>query len=257
MLAHLNLRSRLRAAGLHLLISAALAALAAVLVFGLWYPGAYRLLAGGRDLFLLVVSVDVVLGPLLTFAVFNLAKGWPHLRRDLALIGLLQLCALFYGLHTVYIARPVALVFEVDRLRVIAADAVYTPELPQALPPYRRLPLTGPWLLGSRVPKPGAESNSALFMGLRGVDIGQRPLFWQPYDEARDRVLARSKPVAVLLAHEPAYSADLTARLRALKLGPQQARFLPVSARGDWVALLRPNGDVAGFAPYDGFFEGR
>ncbi|QDL35935.1 TfpX/TfpZ family type IV pilin accessory protein [Rhodoferax sediminis] len=254
MLARLNLRSRLRAAGLHLLVSAAFATLAATLVFDLWYPDAYRLLAGGRDLFLLVVSVDVVLGPLLTFAVFNPAKGWPHLRRDLAVIGLLQLGALLYGLHTVYIARPVALVFEVDRLRVVAADAVYTPELPQALPQYRSLPLTGPWLLAARAARPGEERNQALFMALGGADTGQRPLFWQPYSEARDRVLARSRPVAVLLAHDPAHSADLATRLRAFKLDPQQARFLPVIARGDWVALLRPNGEVAGFAPYDGFF---
>jgi hypothetical protein len=254
MLTRLKLLPRLRAAGLHLLLSLAVAALAAVLVFGLWYPGVYRLLAGGRDLFLLVVSVDVVMGPLLTFAVFNQAKGWPHLRRDLAVIGLLQLGALFYGLHTVYIARPVALVFEVDRLRVVAADAVYTPELPKALPQYRSLPLTGPWLLGARIVQPGAEHNDALFMGVGGVDVGQRPLFWQPYGEARDRVLARSRPVAVLLAHYPAKSGDLTECLNALKLDPLQARFLPVMARGDWIALLRPNGDVAGFASFDGFF---
>jgi hypothetical protein len=36
-------------------------------------------MAGGRDLFLLVTSVDVVIGPVLTFAVFNRAKGARHL----------------------------------------------------------------------------------------------------------------------------------------------------------------------------------
>ncbi len=66
--------ARLRG-GLHFLISAAVAAVAAVLVFCVWYPGPFRLMAGGRDLFLLVTSVDVVIGPLLTFAVFNRAKG--------------------------------------------------------------------------------------------------------------------------------------------------------------------------------------
>ena len=44
-------------------------------MFGLWFPGIYRTVAGGRDLFLLVTGVDVVLGPLLTFAVFNVRKG--------------------------------------------------------------------------------------------------------------------------------------------------------------------------------------
>ncbi|HYI06323.1 MAG TPA: hypothetical protein VD858_15630, partial [Reyranella sp.] len=113
-----DLRRRAFAAGVHLLISAVVAILAAVLVFGLWYPGAYRLLAGGRDLFLLVTAVDVIIGPLLTFAVFNLAKPRKELRRDLAVIGALQLAALFYGMVTVYEARPIAMVFEVDRFRL-------------------------------------------------------------------------------------------------------------------------------------------
>src|SRR4051812_41758107 len=100
MLMSVALLHRCRAAGVHLLISTAIAAVAAVLVFGLWYPGFYRRVAGGRELFLLVISIDVVLGPLLTFTVFNWAKGWKHLRRDLAVIGAIQLAALIYGLHT-------------------------------------------------------------------------------------------------------------------------------------------------------------
>ena len=74
MLTRLKLLPRLRAAGLHLLLSLVVATLAAVLVFGLWYPGVYRLLAGGGELFLLVVVVDVVCGPLLTLVLFNPTK---------------------------------------------------------------------------------------------------------------------------------------------------------------------------------------
>ncbi len=55
MLTTLDWRRRSMAAGVHLLISLVIASLAAVLVFWLWYPGAFRRLAGGRDLFLLVL----------------------------------------------------------------------------------------------------------------------------------------------------------------------------------------------------------
>ena len=144
MLKRLDLRPRAYAAGLHLLISAAVAGLAAVLVFFVWYPGAFRHMAGGRDLFLLVTAVDVVIGPVLTFAVFNRAKGKRHLSRDLAVIALLQIAALVYGLHTVYIARPVAMVFEVERFRLVSANDVLVEELPKALPEFRELSLTGP-----------------------------------------------------------------------------------------------------------------
>ena len=119
-------RERFAAAGIHLAISALIALAAAALVFGLWFPGLYRLMSGGQSLFVLVVSVDVVLGPLLTLAVFDRTrKSIRHLRMDLLVIALLQTAALGYGLHTVMAVRPVALVFEVDRFRVVtAADVI-------------------------------------------------------------------------------------------------------------------------------------
>ena len=254
MLTSLDFPRRARAAGIHLLISAAVAVLAALLVFGLWYPGPYRLLAGGRDLFLLVTSVDVIMGPLLTFAVFNLAKPKRELQRDLAIIGALQLAALFYGLVTVYQARPIAMVFEVDRLRLVTASSVSLEDLPNAAPEYRTLSLTGPQLLGTRRPKEGDERNDALFKGVAGLDIGSRPLFWQPYELSRVDVIAKAQPVAALRARYPAQAAAIDKEVGAMKLELSTARFLPVVARGDWVAVIDQTGDVVGYLPFDGFF---
>jgi len=254
MLQRLALRRRLRAAGIHLLISAAVAALAGGLVFGLWYPGLYRSVSGGRDLFLLVTSVDVVLGPLLTFAVFNLEKGWTHLRRDLAVIGVIQAVALVYGLQTVYVVRPIAMAFEVDRFRVIVAADIYEPELPKALPEYRSLPLTGPWLIGTRVPKAGDEHTDAILMGLQGIDRANRPLFWQPYSASLPDVLAKSRPVSALLSYYAARAVELRADLAAMTADESTARFLPLRARGDWVIVLDAQGKVLGHLKADGFF---
>lgn len=249
------LRERLQAAGWHLLGSLAVAAMAAALVFWLWYPGPYRNLAGGRELFFLVVAVDVALGPLLTFAVFDRAKGWPHLRRDLAVIVALQLSALAYGLYTVHAARPVALVFELDRFRVIAAAEVYQPELPKAREELRRLPLTGPWALAVRESRSGEERNDSLFMAVsQGVDTSQRPIFWLPYGEMQSVAASKSRPLADLLSRYPDAAAGIRDELKSKGADPATARWLPVIARGDWVALLTPKGDVVGFAPLDGFF---
>lgn len=248
------LARRLRAAGLHLLASLAIAALAAALVFGLWYPGAYREMSGGRELFLLVTGVDVVLGPLLTLVAFDIRKPGRELRRDLAVIGLIQLSALVYGLHTTYVVRPVALVFEVDRLRVITDDDVRKEELPAAQPGFRDLSITGPTLIGARVPAEGEERNEALFLGLQGWDVGQRPTFWEPYHRSRPRALERSRPVQALLQRYAGRRDQLERALADAGLDPATARFLPVRARGDWVALMTPDGDVAGFAAFDGFF---
>ena len=254
MLKRLDLRRRFLAAGIHVLISATIASLAAVLVFWLWYPGPFRRLAGGRDLFLLVTSVDVVLGPFLTFAVFNIAKGVGQLRRDLAVVALIQAAALGYGLHTVYIVRPVAMVFEVDRFRLVTANDVTGEELAKGPPEYRTLPATGPWLLGTRTPSRGDEHNEALFTGLRGLDIGYRPLFWQPYEKSRSDAVGRSKPLTVLLEHYPERADEVRQLLNDLNGDEATNRFVPAIARGDWSAVIDKGGAVLGYLPVDGFF---
>jgi len=237
-----------------LLISVVIAAIAAALVFWLWYPGDYRLLSGGRELFFLVTSVDVALGPVLTFVVFNLKKGWAHVRRDLLVIGVVQTTALVYGLHTVYVVRPIATIFEVDRFRVIAAVDVELTELPLARPEYRELPLTGPWLLGTRAPATGQERSDALSKGLRGVDPAQRPTFWQPYAMSMNDVVSRSRPIRALLERYPAHAGEFTKALRSMKADETTTRFLPLMARGDWVCVIDANGTMLGNLQADGFF---
>ena len=73
----------------------------------------------GRELFLIVVAVVVVLGSLITLAVFNRAKSARELKRDLTMVALLQLAALISRTWTVLVARPVHMVFEYDRFRVV------------------------------------------------------------------------------------------------------------------------------------------
>jgi len=250
----LDMFCRARAASIHLLISLIFAGASAVLVFLVWYPGPFRDLAGGRELFALVTVVDVVLGPLLTFAVFSASKPLKSLRLDLVIIGAIQLVALAYGLRTVYIARPIAMVFEVDRFRLVSANSVATDELPEASTAYRTLPLWGPWLLGTRAAQSSAERLSSVWKALDGVDIGNRPLFWQPYGESRVAALARARPLSVLLAHYPQRAGELRERLRAMGADEATGRFLPVVARGDWVAVLDNSGGVLGYLPLDGFF---
>lgn len=247
-------RDRSRAAGIHLALSMIVAALAAFLVFVVWYPGPFRELAGGRGLFVLLTSVDVVLGPLLTFAIFDRVKSRRHLRIDLGVIGALQLAALVFGLHTVFIVRPVAMVFEVDRMRLVVADDVAVDELPSALPQYRRLPLTGPFLLSARTPREGDERNDALFQGVAGKDISVRPKFWQPYDESKAKALDLARPIAVLLAHYPAQASATRQELAEMKADAASSRFLPAMARTAWSAVLDRDGNVLGYLPLDAFF---
>lgn len=248
------LAPRLRAAGIHLGLSALIAALAAALVFGLWYPTPFREISGGRELFFIVVAVDVVLGPLITFAVFDRRKPWRELRRDLAIVGIIQIAGLLYGLHTVYVARPAVMVLEVDRLRVLTAVDLPAAALAKAPPEFRELPWHGTHVLAARRAT-DAERLESIEMAMAGVDIGQRPEFWLPASATKAALLQSAKPLSELRKRHVARSAELQKYIEATGRSDERLKFLPLFARRtDWVALLDAgSGELVGYAPFDGF----
>lgn len=249
-------RSRLKAAAIHLALSALVATLAGLLVFAVWYPFPYRDISGGRDLFLLVVTVDVILGPLITFAVFNLAKPRKELRRDLAVVGLLQLAGLAYGLWTVHLARPVHMVFEYDRFRVV--HQVEIPEEVVALAPagIPVAPLLGPTPLALRPFKDSNEDRDYTMAALQGLHLSARPDLWQPYEAGRAQVLKAAKPVTQLKSRFPERSAEIDAALQKAGRSAAQASYLPLIARKaeGWTVLLDSGtAEIVGYLPLDSF----
>ena len=53
-----------------------------------------------------------------------------------------------------------------------------------------------------------AERNDAMFLTLEdGIDRAQRPLFWQPYADSVPDVLARARPLSLLLVKRPEVAA--------------------------------------------------
>jgi hypothetical protein len=170
---------RLKAGGLHLLASVALAALVSALVFGVWYPAPYAAVAGGTSLFFLLVSVDVVMGPALTAVVANPSKPAAEFRRDFALIVALQLAALGYGLYTMALARPVYMAFEVDRMRVVVAADIEPASLAEAPPALRSLPWLGPKLIAAVKPVDPNEQMKSFDLGMAGIDLAMVPRNWR------------------------------------------------------------------------------
>ena len=234
-------RDRLKASAIHLSLSLAIALLAALLVFGIWYPYPYREMSGGRELFLLVVSVDVVMGPLVTLVIFNRAKPWHLLRVDLALVGLMQLAALCYGLWTVSVARPVHMVFEYDRFRVVHAIEV-PPELLTKTPAgIDALPLTGPTILSLRPFRDNNENMEATMAAVQGASLGSRPDLWQSYAAGIPQVLAEARPVSALKVRFADRAAEIDRVLGAAGRKSQDVVYLPlVSRTAFWTAFLDP-----------------
>lgn len=239
----------------HLVVSVAVAALSAALVFGLWYPDPWRLMLGVAGIFALVVGVDVVCGPLLTLVLASPRKSRRERWLDLSLVGVIQLAALAYGLWSVFSARPVVLAFEVDRLVVVTANEVQTAQLPDAPKGLQSLPWRGVHTVSLRQPASSDEFLQSMDQSLQGVTQAMRPGWWRPFDEARPVLDRKARPLEALLAQRPAQRDLLLGAAAKTGLPVTGLRFLPLtsSKRSDWVALLNASGAIVGHAPVDGF----
>ncbi len=108
------LRTKLKATGIHLSLSSIIFVILAYLIVTDWYPGPYFAVDGGWQGIRLVAAVDLVLGPLITFLIFDLRKTRRAIVFDLITIATIQIGALIYGIYTTYNQRPLAIVLMDD-----------------------------------------------------------------------------------------------------------------------------------------------
>jgi hypothetical protein len=86
-----------------------------------WYPGILFDTGNGWKAVGIIISIDLILGPLLTLIVFNHNKS--SLKFDLWVIALIQTAALVYGTWTIHQTRPVALAFINTSFMTISANS--------------------------------------------------------------------------------------------------------------------------------------
>ncbi len=114
--------NRFGAFAVHLGISLIIFAVLGYMILFHWYPDFFFVSDGGWQGIRIVAFVDFVLGPTLTLVVFNRAKPRKELRRDLSIIGLIQIASLTAGVWVVFSERPIALVFSDGSFQSLAAD---------------------------------------------------------------------------------------------------------------------------------------
>lgn len=185
--------NRWQAFGWHFLFSAVLGLAVFLLFRFVWYPGALWTLSGAGKLLLLVVGIDVTLGPLLTLIVFNPKKR--SLPFDLATIAVVQLAALSYGVWVMAQSRPVYLVGVVDRIVIVSANELAPEALAEAAAPYRELSWFGPKLIASVSTASGDQRMQETLATIGGGnDIDRMPKYYTTLAAAWPELKARSIP---------------------------------------------------------------
>jgi hypothetical protein len=194
--------SRWKASGIHLLLSAVIAIAVVAFMLTVWYPWPLFEAAGGSGLILILVGVDVTLGPLITLIIFKAGKK--GLRFDLTVIALVQLAALGYGIQTFYLARPVYLVFTVDRFDLVTAKDLDPKDLAQVTrKEFQHVPLGRPQYAAAVSPSAPAERDRVMQTSIFGKDLQLYPQYYVPYSEQAHNAALRAKSLSAISKRDP------------------------------------------------------
>lgn len=235
-----NMSARFKAFLIHGLISIILALLIVGLVFFIWYPAPLAKAIGVTHIFLIMLTIDVILGPLLTLLVYR--QGKKTLFFDLTVIVLLQISALGYGLWTISQGRPAWLVFNVDRFDVVRINELDNRKIEQAPQEYQRPSWLYPRWVAAIAPKNIEENNRVTFEAVfSGVDIAQRPNLYTSLNTQKLKI--QNKAISLKELYKYNEKQDVA---NTLHKAPQATAFVPLKANAvDMTVLInKETGEV-------------
>lgn len=230
--------TRWKAAALHLTLSVLIVGAVALGLIFLWYGPDLFALTGGLKLLTILAICDVVIGPLLTLIVYR--HGKPSLKFDLAVIALLQIAFLAYGLNVMRNARPIFLVGVLDRFELVFANELTDEDLAQgSAPEYRERSLTGPRLIGGVVARDSKETLDLALSGFAGRDVHLMPGRYTSYTEVAPALALKAKPVSELIGFsKPDDARKLEAAVESTGRDEHSVGFLPIVSRRGRATML-------------------
>ncbi len=240
---YLNWKKRFQAAVIHFFITLIVAGIAAALIFRVWFPDAFASMVGGRKLFVLLVSCDMVLGPLISLVIFSSAKPRRELVTDYCVVGVLQLAALMYGIHVVSQSRPVFIAFTKDRYEIVTAAEIAPAVLAQASSKqYAKLSWLGPVMVGVQMPTESRERVEMVLSALDGKDVQLMPKYYRSYESQLGEVKQKAQPLQSLFLKCGDCARGVAEELKRRGVSESDVGWLPVHSRfGFWTALVNVN----------------
>ena len=187
------MKFRLKAAGIHLLVSVIIALCGLYLVFGIWHPDPLQKAVGVTRIFLIMLGIDVVLGPLLTLIVAS-SKEKKTLKFDLSVIFIVQLAAYLYGMHSIAVSRPTYVAFDKIRFEIVQADSVLRDSEKTILSEYQKNPWFSPQWVAVRPYKDFEEQNQRTFLELQqDISPAMQADLYQPIDGGTWREIKKTQ----------------------------------------------------------------
>lgn len=216
----------------HLFISFLIALLVIGLVFFIWYPSPLAIAVGVTHIFLMLLAIDVIVGPVLGLLVYK--EGKKTLKFDLTVIILIQIAALCYGVFSIERGRPAWLVFHADRFELVRKNDIILENIDQAQSQFQQVSWTGPQFAAVKLAvSPQQRQNDMFIEVLGGISLAQQPARYVELTQATTQIQQRALPLVELQQHNSKTDVEKT-----LAKYPKADAWLPLKANALDMAVL-------------------
>ncbi|MGB9038574.1 MAG: TfpX/TfpZ family type IV pilin accessory protein [Acinetobacter calcoaceticus] len=217
----------------HFSISILLALVIIAWVFLVWYPQPLAQAVGVTHIFFMMVAIDVVLGPILGFLVYKESKK--TLKFDLAVIILIQLSALGYGLYSIAQGRPAWLVYNVDRFELVRNNEIIDANTQKVQAQFRTPSWFKPKFAAVQLAKNNEERSKNMFEEVvGGVSLAQRPERYVGLAQVKPQIQKRAQNLSELEKYNSKKDVE-----NILRKYPKADIWVPLKANAvDMVVLM-------------------
>lgn len=225
--------SRLRFFLTHLSISLLIALLVMGLIFFIWYPSPLGTAIGVTQIFLIMLAIDVIVGPLMGWLIYKEEKK--SLKFDLSIIIAIQIAALCYGVYSIEQGRPAWLAFHVDRFELIRKNDIILENIDQAQPKFQNISWTKPEFVAVKLAASTEQRQDDMFIEvLGGISLAQQPERYVEFTQAKKQIQQRALPLKELNQ----YNSKIEIEKKLAKY-PEANAWLPLKATAvDMVVLV-------------------
>ncbi len=224
----------------HLSVSILIALIIIGIVFFIWYPSPLATAVGVTQIFLMMLAIDVIVGPVLGLLVYK--EGKKTLKIDLSIIIALQISALGYGIYSIEQGRPVWVAYNVDRFELVRKNEIIDDHIDKASPQYQQISWFKPQYVAVEFAKDANVRNDDLFAeALGGISIAQKPERYVDFVQAKPQLQQRTKSLKELNQYN-----DVKQVERIVSKYPQATGFVPLKANAvDMTVLInKEKGEV-------------
>ena len=211
----------------HLFFSIFFAILSLLLVFLFWYPSPLSKAVGVTHLFIMMLLIDVIIGPVLGFIVYK--EGKKTLKMDLIIIILIQVSALLYCLYSIEKCIPAYIVYNIDRFELVQKNEIINNSKSQ-----EDFIGISPSYAAVEYPEDINLKNKVMFDEVfGGVSLSQRPEYYQNLSKVKNKMENKILKLKDLFQFN-----DPLKVKSSLKKYPQAIGFFPLKANNIDMTVL-------------------